>query len=433
MEIESKVTGSALTANEFNQIPDEMENLINKSGQTASSSDLTQITKAVSQFVADGDFYSTSGTANAIVLSAVSPRLAPTQLTNGFRARFIAQSDNTDTVTININNLGAKQVKFNGTLLGAGDLVSGKFYEVVYVASDDSLDLRTIDPASLLNKKMITNCILEAPNGVLETASTTYTLKAGVKLLISDGRNSDGTLKNIEHTITEDISSILPSNITYNFGYVGYNANTNGIGFVLEGHFLYGLDANKPSTVSDTLVHWYYAIDTNKWYGTSGSTTANWVYSPRIIVSTMYFSNNTIQSAKDTEVLQLATKNQLSGHWTNKGLTLAHGTQINAETTKTFDLTNYLPKYGDQYEVIVAVRGYTQNNTMLDYVAYSDIITNYIMLCRTFSRSSATYDAAGCATIPVGNKRKLYIRNTSQSASASNGFNAYVCGYRRLG
>ena len=141
MEIESKITGSALTANEFNQIPDEMENLINKSGQTASSSDLTQITKAVSQFVADGDFYSTSGTANAIVLSAVTPRVAPTVLTNGMRVRFLANYDNTQAVTVNVNNLGAKNITVGGQNISAGKLSQNRFYVLTYSSSTDTFEL----------------------------------------------------------------------------------------------------------------------------------------------------------------------------------------------------------------------------------------------------------------------------------------------------
>ena len=60
-----------------------------------------------------------------------------------------------------------------------------------------------------LNHTQITNCILEAPNGVVELDNNTITLKSGVKLLMPDGRREDGTLKNIEKTVTEDISHTL--------------------------------------------------------------------------------------------------------------------------------------------------------------------------------------------------------------------------------
>jgi hypothetical protein len=60
--------------------------------------------------VTDGDFYTTGGTADTIILSAVAPRIAPHTLTNGMKARFISANDNTDAVTVNIGDLGAKPI-----------------------------------------------------------------------------------------------------------------------------------------------------------------------------------------------------------------------------------------------------------------------------------------------------------------------------------
>lgn len=65
----------------------------------------------------------------------------------------------------------------------------------------------SVDPSVLLNTEMITNCILEAPNGVVTNPSDkTLTIKAGVKLLIPDGRTSKGMLKNKTYTVPQDIN-----------------------------------------------------------------------------------------------------------------------------------------------------------------------------------------------------------------------------------
>lgn len=58
----------------------------------------------------------------------------------------------------------------------------------------------------VLNKTQITNCILAAPNGVVTYSGTTLTAKQGLKVLIPNGRNADGTLNNIENTLNEDLS-----------------------------------------------------------------------------------------------------------------------------------------------------------------------------------------------------------------------------------
>ena len=58
---------------------------------------------------------------------------------------------------------------------------------------------------NFLNKNQITNCILEAPNGVATYSGSTITVKSGIKVLIPFGKNEDGTLNNIEYTTDERV------------------------------------------------------------------------------------------------------------------------------------------------------------------------------------------------------------------------------------
>ena len=58
----------------------------------------------------------------------------------------------------------------------------------------------------LSNTNFLTNCILEAPNGVADYLNTQITIQEGLKVLISDGRNSNGTLKTVEYTVSADIN-----------------------------------------------------------------------------------------------------------------------------------------------------------------------------------------------------------------------------------
>ena len=51
----------------------------------------------------------------------------------------------------------------------------------------------------------ITNCILEAPNGIASYSGSTITVKSGIKVLIPYGKNEDGTFKNIEYTTDERV------------------------------------------------------------------------------------------------------------------------------------------------------------------------------------------------------------------------------------
>ena len=60
------------------------------------------------------------------------------------------------------------------------------------------------EAGAYLDQSQITNCILEAPNGVATFSGSTITVKQGLKVLIPNGRNEDKTLKNIEYTVPED-------------------------------------------------------------------------------------------------------------------------------------------------------------------------------------------------------------------------------------
>ena len=68
-------------------------------------------------------------------------------------------------------------------------------------------DLSNLTPTGekhFLNKTQITNCILEAPNGVATFSGSNITLKQGLTMLYPNGRNADGTLKNGELTLDSD-------------------------------------------------------------------------------------------------------------------------------------------------------------------------------------------------------------------------------------
>ena len=60
------------------------------------------------------------------------------------------------------------------------------------------------EAGAYLDQSQITNCILEAPNGVATFSGSNITLKQGLKMLYPNGRNIDKTLKNGELTLDSD-------------------------------------------------------------------------------------------------------------------------------------------------------------------------------------------------------------------------------------
>lgn len=83
-------------------------------------------------------------------------------------------------------------------------------------ANTDLSNLTETGEKHFLNKTQITNCILEAPNGVATSNGSTVTVKQGLKVLIPNGRNADNSLNNIEYTIEEDLSKTYANSSTYN-------------------------------------------------------------------------------------------------------------------------------------------------------------------------------------------------------------------------
>lgn len=73
------------------------------------------------------------GTADAITLT-VTP--GPSSLVEGLRVLFKAASTNTGAVTIDLNGLGARNVKAVGATLNASDIRAGTYYEVMYDGTD---------------------------------------------------------------------------------------------------------------------------------------------------------------------------------------------------------------------------------------------------------------------------------------------------------
>lgn len=75
-------------------------------------------------------------------------------------------------------------------------------------------NLTNLTPAGekhFINKTQLTNAILETPNGVCTYTGNTITAKSGLKVLAPNGRNADGSLKNIEYTLASDSSKELSS------------------------------------------------------------------------------------------------------------------------------------------------------------------------------------------------------------------------------
>ena len=135
-DLNDKITGNTLTATEWNEVPSEIQNVIEALGQTLSSGDLNQLGKGIAGYVANANFYTDTGIADAYVLTKIGSKQAATAYTNGFQASFLAGNTNTGASTVNIAGLGIKNIKTSS----GGNPVAGDIFDRIDLIFDASND-----------------------------------------------------------------------------------------------------------------------------------------------------------------------------------------------------------------------------------------------------------------------------------------------------
>lgn len=253
-DIATKVEGSQLTAEEFNQIPSEIENVITSTGQSLTNADVRQLVKAISIYTGKGDFYNTSGTANNIILNPIDNMQTPIAYNDGLRVRFIASATNTNSVTINILGLASCELlNAAGSSLAPGELVINKEYSATYL--DGKFRLFASDTSkvnlNLGNSTAITNCITEIPQDIkLELNNGVLTLKAGSKVYVPNGVG-----KFDEVVITKDfaINVGAPNGQRFLFARV---VNPGSVGFFVSINENIFSGSSQPTPITD-VAYWY--------------------------------------------------------------------------------------------------------------------------------------------------------------------------------
>ena len=138
-----------------NRLKAETDNYIDASSQTKSESDVFQMAKTGAVVASKGDFYKESaGSAADVYLLEADDDLADVwRLKNGMRFRFKVVNANAGASTVNINSLGAKDLKLNGgSALSGGELVLNQNVEMVFDETNDYFVLNLPAKESLTTK-----------------------------------------------------------------------------------------------------------------------------------------------------------------------------------------------------------------------------------------------------------------------------------------
>jgi hypothetical protein len=149
----SKIDGNTVGASEWNQLAD-VDNFVISSGQTPSTSNLEQLGIGSARYSSGGQFFTDSGTANAYVLSPVSPFKSPVSsgagegYFNGMIIRFRAGNANSGASTVNVNSAGVKNLKkADGTDVATGDILTTR--DVVFrYDGTNFIKVENVNPAT---------------------------------------------------------------------------------------------------------------------------------------------------------------------------------------------------------------------------------------------------------------------------------------------
>lgn len=167
-DLNDKVTTGTLTAAEWNQVPSELQNVIENLGITLSGSDLNQLGKGIAGYAVNGDFFTDGGGANAYVLTVIGLKQKPTEYTDGFEIEFIAANPNTTASTVNVAALGIVDlVDSNGDALTGGEIngrtrarfddASGDFQLIAVLTVAKEIELKSGRTNYLINSRFEVN------------------------------------------------------------------------------------------------------------------------------------------------------------------------------------------------------------------------------------------------------------------------------------
>ncbi len=151
-DTDSKINGDIIDADLWNQAPKELVNLIESTGQSLSAADLTQVAKSIAIYVANSNFYSDSGVANAYILATIGGKIPIQAYIDGAEIGFIPANSNLGPSVVDVNGIGSVSlVDSSGSALSGGEIQADDFVSAIFDLAFNRFRL-TLSNASLTNQ-----------------------------------------------------------------------------------------------------------------------------------------------------------------------------------------------------------------------------------------------------------------------------------------
>jgi len=160
-DIPIKNPGDQLFSAEWNDVAEELENIITSTGITLSASDLTQLSKAVTNYVAESSYYVDSGITNAYVVNPLGTLSPITSYKVGTWVRFSTTNPNTGPSTINVASLGVKPIlDAYGKALTGGEIPATAEVQIFYDGTNFRLISSSLSSFAVGMTKKFVGCRL---------------------------------------------------------------------------------------------------------------------------------------------------------------------------------------------------------------------------------------------------------------------------------
>lgn len=211
-----------------------------------------------------------------------------------------------------------------------------------------------------VNKQIVS--VDQVFNGMGYIGSTIW-LDKGVKGLIPNGRNADGTLKNIEYTSNKISTS------TFTGGYVDtfyLRLAPNGTLPNYSTQIRYNIKSFSDAP-TPTVNKWYaiYVEDENMlYYSENGGAYYKNLATDLGVYSTS--ANNKITSFTPKLPFRAADENDIDGKWVRKSLHIINGETafpLGSQKYRDYDISNYLPNDGHIYELALEILAFSGSET----------------------------------------------------------------------
>lgn len=173
-------------------------------------------------------------------------------------------------------------------------------------ANTDLSNLTDEGEKHFLNKTQITNCMLEAPNGIATYSGTTVTVQEGTNYLFPNGRNSNNTLQNTTFTAASNITGTMSGSTAGTF--VVFVTSESSL--IFANNINYFITSTEPTALNDTTSQgvWYNPVLNTLSQCAATASTPSWSTFEGAICATLTYDGSTITAFNPIYPIELSNK-----------------------------------------------------------------------------------------------------------------------------